>query len=115
MNLLETMTMNKEEFDSLIKEVLSKGIQVTLKLEEETLWFNLHTDMKSGLEIAFVSDNCIYRGRYNEIGSIYSKNDLLLQVKNCLHNNNYGNQFWLDWLVKENILTKTVKNIVTYS
>lgn len=107
--------MNKEGFDSIVEEVLKHGIEITLRIDKDgILWYDMNTQMKSGLQIALIDGVCKYQERYGS-GTINDINDLLCNVKYCMCSRDYGNSYWLDWLEKENLLKKTVPTTTTYS
>ena len=106
--------MNKEEFDSIIEEVLQHGISVTLSIDElGTIWYDMNTQMKSGMSIALIEDVCRYKERYGE-GTINDLEDLLRIVRYCMIGRDFANSNWIDWLVEKNLLTKVVTTTVTY-
>lgn len=105
--------MNKEEFDSILEEVLKHGIAITLRIGQDgIIWYDMNTLMKSGLQIALIDNICKYQERYVS-GTINDINELLYNVKYCMCSRGYGSPDWLDWLEKEGLLKKTVTTTTT--
>jgi hypothetical protein len=92
--------MNKVEFDEMLTKLLDNGIEITMSKEKDNnfIWYNLNTEMKSHLNIAFDGEKCIFRGRYDNTGKITSYNDLLEEVANCQQGRDFGNSAWLEIL-----------------
>lgn len=88
--------MNKQEFNQIIGQVLATGIEITMAMDEETkiIWYNMNTRMKSDLEIAYVGEKCIFKGRYNHTGIIDSYQELLDEVSNCQYGRDFGDEKW---------------------
>jgi 3-isopropylmalate dehydratase small subunit len=108
--------MIKEEFDSLIENIVKKDIEVTVKLWNKDVVYDLNTEMKSHLYLRYdaVDKQCIYYGRYDDTGLISDYNNLLRQVKKCLHGRDFGNQAWIDLLVDERVLEVEVTTTRTF-
>jgi hypothetical protein len=108
--------MTKEEFDSLIETLVNKDIEITMKLWEGKIVYDLNTAMKSHLLLRYdeADKECIYYGRYDATGSVSNYNNLLREVKGCLHGRDFGNQAWIDLLVEEGVLEVEVTTTRTF-
>lgn len=98
--------MTKEEFDTLIETLVTKGIEITIKLDTGKIVYDLNTAMKSHLYLHYdAKENlCRYFGRYENEGIIADYNDLLWEVKGCLHGRDFGDTVWIDLLIEERVL-----------
>lgn len=77
--------MTKTEFDQMIMEVVTKVTDVEIFSRDGKIWYNMNTQMKSGLYITFdEKDNvCRFEARYSE-GTIEDFDDLVSEVRNCM-------------------------------
>jgi hypothetical protein len=98
--------MTKEEFIDMIQQIVHRGIDVTMKMSEGVLMYDLNTEMKSHLMLHYDTnkEQCDFYGRYGTEGTIEDYRGLLWEVKDCLHGQDFGNQAWLDLLVEEGVL-----------
>jgi hypothetical protein len=103
--------MWQSSFDRIITQVLDLGITIQMHRDTDgVIWYNLNTGMKSELEIALIHDvsgrtgHCHVRGRYNHTAIIRSFDELLLEVKNCMHGRTFGTHAWLQCLEDNKLL-----------
>jgi hypothetical protein len=107
-------------FEEMIAKLLDNGIEIVLKKQDGVVWYDLQTGMKSELLIAkspnHGDETAISKGRYGHEGSIDTWDDLMYEVKNCLHGRDFMSSAWQDLLVKEGYLTvkTTTTTTVTY-
>ena len=108
--------MTKEEFDTLIETLVTKGIEITIKLDESKIVYDLNTEMKSHLYLHYDATENLCRcfGRYENEGIITDYNDLLWEVKSCLHGRDFGNSVWTDLLIEERVLEVEVITTRTF-
>lgn len=106
--------MTKQEFDQIIFDLVAKGIEITMKMDKSNMVYDLNTNMKSHLYLHWDIDNncCICWGRYGHEAIVYDYKNLLLEVKNCIKDRDFGNPNWLDLLVKEGVL-EIVEKVTT--
>jgi hypothetical protein len=110
--------MTQEYFDSIIDYLLSNNITLNLKLDTVgNRWYDLNTQMKSGLKVAFVDGAMVYEGRYDVKGTLYDIDDLFVAVRDCMHGRDYACSNWIDLLVKHGSLTVKTETTakITYS
>jgi hypothetical protein len=105
-----------ESFDDIIKQLVVAGVQVTLRMHGGRMVYDLNTGMKSHLWVQYDDQlqviNCW--GRYDHYAQVDSWSGLLTQVKRCMHGRDFANAAWLDLLVSEGMLTRTVTQVVSY-
>ena len=60
--------MNQQQFNELVQKVLSKGVIVTMQMDKDSgiIWYDMNTDMKSELLIAYDGEKCIFKARYGK-------------------------------------------------
>lgn len=92
--------MNQQQFNELIQKVLSKGVIVTMQMDKDSgiIWYDMNTDMKSELLIAYDGEKCIFKARYGHTGVIDSYEELLDEVRDCQHGRDFGNATWFEIL-----------------
>ena len=108
--------MDETNFDCIIDYLLDNNIGITLSKDTKgTRWYDLNTQMKSGLKIALFEGKMHFEGRYNS-GTFDDLQELLYKVKDCMCGRDFGSCFWIDLLVKQGVLSvKTTVTTTTYS
>lgn len=53
--------MTKDDFDAMIEMILDEGVEITLHKEDGIRWHDLHLQMKSGMDIAYVDEVCVFK------------------------------------------------------
>lgn len=92
--------MTENEFKQMIATVLENGIEITMSMDEnKVIWFDMNTQMKSELKIAFIDDVCVYKARYQN-GTIEDLRDMLYLVQEFYHYRDFGSDSWLNYLEK---------------
>lgn len=109
--------MDETNFDSIIDYLLDNNISIALSKDSKGVrWYDLNTQMKSGLKIAFFDDKMQFEGRYNN-GTFDDLQGLLYEVKDCMCGRDFASCSWIDLLVKQNVLVvkTSVTTTTTYS
>ena len=109
--------MDETNFDSIIDYLLDNNISITLSKDSKGVrWYDLNTQMKSDLKIAFFDDQQHFEGRYNN-GTFDDLQELLFEVKDCMCGRDFASCEWIDLLVKLKVLVvkTTVTTKTTYS
>lgn len=92
--------------NKIIHKALDAGIEITLKKTDGNVFYNLNVQAKSGLEIKANDDGTVTcYGRYDYIETIESWEELLYEIKGCLHGRDYMNEDWITILSNEGVLT----------
>lgn len=86
--------MTKDDFDAMIEMILDEGVEITLHKEDGIRWHDLHLQMKSGMDIAYVDDVCIFKARYDRKGVIEDFNNLMWEVLKCQHGRDFMSPLW---------------------
>lgn len=88
--------MTCTEFQQLLVDLMQKGLEIKMFMEQDTLWFDLNTGMKSHLHITFDegAECARYRARYDETGTIEDWDDLMIVVRDCDHGRGFANYAW---------------------
>ena len=92
-------------FQEIISRLLDEKISITLFKEDNVVWYDLNTGMKSHLHIADDGE-FKYKGRYNKEGKFETFDDLLSIVSGCRYGRDFANANWMDLLVKEEVLER---------
>ena len=95
--------MTRDDFELIIKEVVSHGIVVTVVMgdSDETIWYDLDTQMRSNMRIAFINDECLYyKDKWQSVSDIEDLDDLLDEVMSICDTDAPCNWNWLLWLEK---------------
>jgi len=105
--------MDETNFDSIIDYLLDNSISITLSKDSKGVrWYDLNTQMKSDLKITFFGNEMHFEGRYNS-GTFDDLQELLYKVKDCMCGRDFASCFWIDLLVKQNVLVKTTVTTTT--
>lgn len=84
--------MNKNEFDEMLMKVLKSGVDVTMTMVDDVLWYDLNTGMKSEMMVTFTA-RCLYKSRY-ESGTVFNFDHLLSLVEDCKCGRDFMNPQW---------------------
>lgn len=87
--------MTPADFDKLLDELLGYGIEITIKLDNGRRWYDLNSGMKSGIEVALIDGEAVWRGRYDMRGTFDDADDLRYIGKyKLLCGRDYANAAW---------------------
>lgn len=114
---IDEMTQN------IISFILDKKIEISIKKDQESeeIYFDLNTQAKSWLHLYPNNDNSFtVRGRYGYETTISYNNseeddfnrvfkELCYEIKHCLHGRDFMNTDWIETLVEQNVLTRTIQ------
>jgi hypothetical protein len=90
--------MTKQEFQQMLVDLMNQGLRIDMFIEQDTLWFDLNTGMKSHLHITYDEADQIakFRGRYDKQGVITDLDDLLMEVRGCDYGRGFASAQWFD-------------------
>lgn len=89
--------MNRDQFQQILVDLMRQGLQITMFMEGDVVWFDLHTGMKSHLHVCHNDKLQVmeYRARYDQVGTITDMDDLLIVVRGCDYGRGFANSVWL--------------------
>lgn len=99
--------------EKIIEKLLDAEIEITLTKKDGVVWYNLNTQMKSGLSVSKQKNEFFYKARYSE-GNFEDYEDVLFLAKECLHGRDFANEKWIDLLKKEGVLQVETETKVSY-
>lgn len=100
-------------FDELIESLMNRGIEVTLTMKDDIIWYDLNTGMKSHLRIArHNTETFKYETRYSDGIEELSWKCLIYIARHCLHGREYMTRAWQLILQEEGLIETTTKVII---
>ena len=94
------MSTPELKFNNVIRALLELGVEINMRMQDGTVWYDLGTGMKSHLHVSCDGDNLVYKRRYDDGVITLSDdpdknlNEVLDLVQGCLYSRDFCNSQW---------------------